>query len=101
VFYTLRVHEQEDSSRHFVEVLGNEASTIDERISALQGLLKVHFLQLFPFFTRTNDCHVIEFYQYSSFEENGNLRRLQLLTKTGSYIQYWIRICAAYEADAA
>ncbi len=101
MFYTLRVHEQEDSSRHFVEVLGNEASTIDERISALQGLLKVHFLQLFPFFTRTNDCHVIEFYQYSSFEENGNLRRLQLLTKTGSYIQYWIRICAAYEADAA
>lgn len=44
VIYTLRVSGDQESSLQVVNVLGDAASKADERIKALQELLKTYFL---------------------------------------------------------
>jgi hypothetical protein len=95
IFFTLRTFPESVKSKALISSLRDD----EDAIFALQDMLEEHFLVHERFFAKAGDCHVLRFYELSSFEPNGTLRKIHLLTKTASFILYWIRICVGYTLD--
>lgn len=96
VLFTLRVKPESPEALSFRDKFSSEAS-LAERVQVLQELLEAQFLVRHSPFLSDRECHALLFYQYSSFDTDGTLRPLHLLSKTGSFMMYWIRVCFGYK----